>query len=104
MRQVARRAGMQRGQEQKRAGLMRGDQLSREFAGEVKTRIDIDCAHLVPCCVTDRERMTGLAPWRRRAVNKMRHLPDGRARLRQQRIAGAAFGEIADPGHAELQP
>ncbi len=79
---------------------MRGDQLTREFADEVKTGIDIDRTHLFPCRVTDRERMIGLAPRRRCAVNEMRHLPDGRARLRQQRIAGTAFREIANPGQA----
>jgi hypothetical protein len=48
MRQVARHASVQRGEEQERAGLMGRDQLTREFACEVKASIDVDRAHLLP--------------------------------------------------------
>ena len=104
MRQVARRAGVQRGQEQKRAGLMRGDELSRQFAREMKAGIDIDRPHLLPGLARDRERVIGLAPRRRRAVNEVRHLPHGGLRVGQQRIAGGALCEIAGPCHRQFRP
>ena len=104
MRQVARRAGVQRGQEQERAGLLRRDQFSREFAGEVKAGIDIDRTHLRPGLLADRESVIGLAPRRRGAVNEMRHLANRRPCLRQQRIAHGGIGEVADEGHGQFRP
>ena len=74
---------MQRSQKQKRAGLVRGDELSREFACEVKAGIDIDRSHLLPGIVTDGQGVIGLAPWRRRTVNEVGDLSDRGLCVRQ---------------------
>ena len=78
MRQVARRAGVQRGQKQERAGLLGCDQRTREVACEMKAGVEVDRMHLRPGLLADRHGVIGLAPRRRRAVNEVRHPPDGR--------------------------
>jgi hypothetical protein len=35
-------------------------------------------------------------------VNEVRHPSDGRLCIRQQRIAGGAIGEVADPWHGQF--
>ena len=104
MRQVARRAGVQRGQEQKRTGLAGRDQFSREFAREVKAGIEVDRAHLLPGRRAHGESVIGLAPRGRSAVNEMGHPPEGGLRGGQQRVARGGIGEVADPGHGEFRP
>ena len=76
----------------------------RQFAREVKAGIDIDRAHLFPGLGADGERVIGLAPRRRRAVNEVRHLPDGGLRIGQQRIAGRTLRQISNPRHRQFRP
>ena len=85
-------------------GSLRRDQRARQFAREVKAGVDVDRAHLRPRLVADGHGMIGLAPRRRRAVNEMRHPPDRRLRMRQQRIAGGAIREVADEGKRQFRP
>ena len=70
----------------------------------MKAGIDVDRAHLLPGLAADGERVIGLAPRRRRAVNEVRHLPDRGLRIGQQRIAGGALREIASPCHRQFGP
>ena len=104
MRQVARRRRVQRSQQQERARLPRRDQLKRQLARQMKAGIEIDRMHPLPGFGVDGQRMIGLAPRRRGAVDEMGHLPERGLRVRQQRIAGVASGEIADPRHRQLRP
>src|SRR5215212_2681815 len=83
VRQVARRAGVKRGEQQERPGLTGSDKLTSQFAREMKARVHIYCTHLLPGVSSDRESVIGLAPRRRRAVNEMCHLPDGGLRMSQ---------------------
>src|SRR3954447_1511299 len=83
VRQVARRASVERGEQQERPGLMRSDKLTSQFAREMKARVHIYRTHLLPGLSGDRESVIGLAPRRRRAVNEMCHLPEGGLRMSQ---------------------
>ena len=103
MRQVARRLGVQRGQHQERARLSRRDERAGQFAREVKAGIDVDRMHLRPRFVGDGQNVIGLPPRRRGAVHEVRHLPERRPRLRQQRVAGVAAGQVADPRQREFR-
>jgi hypothetical protein len=70
----------------------------------MKAGIDIDGAHPLPGFGVDRERMIGLAPRRRGAVDEVGDLPECGLRFGQQRVAGLAPGEVADPRHRQLRP
>src|SRR5262249_42864430 len=63
---------------------------------------DVDRAHLLPGFRIHREGMIGLASRRRSAVNEVSYLPHCTPRIGQQRVPGAAMGEISDPWHREL--
>ena len=95
---------MQRGQQQERARLFVGDQLSRQFAREIKSGFKVHRMHPRPYLGGNAERVIGLAPRRRGAVHEMRHAPDGGGSFRQQRIARRGIGEIANPGDRQLRP
>ena len=104
MRQVARGAGMQRGQQQEGAGLFVGDQLARQFAREMESGFKVHRMHLRPDLRGDAKRVIGFTPRRRGAVHEMRHTPDGGGSFRQQRIARRGTSEIADPGYRQFRP
>src|ERR1700750_2012610 len=99
MRQVARRLGMERGQEQERARRLRRDQLLRQAAREMKACVDIDGMHLPPGLLADGEDVIGFVPWRRSAVYEMGDAAELRFGMGEQRIACGGLPEIADKGH-----
>ena len=99
VRQVTRRFGVQRRQEQERAGLFCRDKFSRKFAREVKPGLDIDRPHPFPGLFTDGQCMVRLAARRRGAVDEMRDLPDGGDCIRKERLACLGIGQITDPRH-----
>jgi len=104
VRQVARRARVERGKEQERAGLIGCDQLARQFAREVKAGTEVDGMHLLPGLVAHSQGVIGLAPRRRRAMDKVRHAPNGCLCGSQQFVAHLAPGEVADERKPQLRP
>jgi hypothetical protein len=104
MRQVARRARMQRGEEQHRTGLLGRDQPFRELARQMKAGIEINRMHLGPGPAIDGKRVIGFAPRRRCAVHEMRDASQLAVGGRKQRVAGLDPREIADPRHRQLGP
>ena len=104
MRQVARRTRMQRRQQQERAGLLAAISCRASSRARWKPASRLTaciCAHV---SVADGHGVIGLAPRRRGAMHEMRHSPDRRLRLRQQRVARGGIGEIADPWHRQIRP
>jgi hypothetical protein len=69
----------------------------------MKTGIDIDGMHPPPRLVTDTEDVIRLAPGGGGAVDEVRHLTDGFARVRQQRSTCVGLREIADPRNGEFR-
>jgi hypothetical protein len=95
---------MQRGQQQERAGLLVGDQFSRQFAREMESGFKVHGMHLRPYLRGDAEHVVGFAPRRRGAVHEMCYAPERSGSFRHQRIARRGIGEIADPGDGEFRP
>ena len=103
MRQVARLAGVERRQEQDRAGLPAGDEVAGRFAREMEAGVEIDRMHLRPGLRAGGECVIGLAPWRRGAVDDMGHRSKRGTRIRKQRIARGGIGEVSDPRHRQFR-
>jgi hypothetical protein len=103
MRQIARRAGMERREQQERAGCFRRDQVAGQFAREVKAALEIDRMHLRPDLGRDGHGVIGLASRRRGAVDEMGHPPERRLRVLQQRLTRGWACEIADPRQRDIR-